>query len=131
MSIRSKISDFMYCFAPLIAFIAVVGSAVGLIAYCCIGTKANVEYIESSAEQFFGEQGLEIVVREGYQRTASWGKCHGGGRVWYQVVRKNNPNVTYRLFLARWGEDNTQIWNMEPIGKYTVIDGSTPVTMIP
>jgi len=123
--------DFVEDYGMVIVVFIVSCLVLFLPLYCGIGSKGNVAHIESNAKQYFGDNGLEIIVKEGYQRTAKWGRYHGGGKVWYQVIRTNNKSVAYRLYLHRWGKDNIQMWNMRPIGKYSIVEGATPVNIVP
>jgi len=103
-------------------FTIIVLLVVGLSLYAFIGVTKNVDYIQDCAEGYFENNGLEIVVNEGYQRSAAWTPVHGGGIVWYQVKRTDNPDVIYRCYLKRNGKNNIQMWDLSPIGKYIVFE---------
>ena len=97
-----------------------------------VGRGVNASYIKDAAPKFLSDNGLKIVVYEGYQFSPYFGGYYGGGKVWYQVVRENDPSIVYNLFLGVWGKDNIQLYSMKPMysTSKTIVEGAYPVKIL-
>jgi len=87
-----------------------VAGAISIVAYTLIGTNGNVDVIKQKAPQAIIERGWELMRYEGYQ-YGSWSKH--GGKVWYHVRDKQNPNIQYRVHVTMWNNE-LQFYYREP-----------------
>jgi len=115
-------------FIPFSALSLIVG-VILLCIYGCVGTTSNVDYLKEQAPSYFSERNMEVIANEGYVRSATWGKNHGGGKMWYHVSYTNKPEVVYQCYLTRWGKDNIQLMSFKPINKYVIVDGNGDVSV--
>lgn len=96
-----------------------------LIIYSCVGTSARVAEIKKTAPwDIENNRGWEIVRYEGYQQ-GSW-SSHGG-KVWYHVRDKINPNIQYRVYVTLWGGELHYVYGAPEILDRVEIDYKTSV----
>ena len=74
----------------------------------------NLEYVKENAKETLADSGYTILGYQGYQMQAVIPfTTFGGAAVWYTVENKKT-NVTYELFLQRWG-DEVHIYSLSAI----------------
>lgn len=78
---------------------AIVIVILAFLGYSIFGTEGNVEEIKRQAPLRIEDHKWDVLGYEGYER-GSW--MHHGGKVWYHVAEKDNPNVRYRVYFTLW-----------------------------
>lgn len=76
--------------------------AIPLITYSIVGTEERVSKLKILAPKELEARNFNILRYEGYER-GSW--CYHGGKVWYHVEEKTNPNIRYRIFCTLWNNE--------------------------
>jgi hypothetical protein len=86
----------------------IVASLLLAAGYGIIGVGTRVDEIKAKAPADIEARGWKIKRYEGYQ----WGSyCNHGGKVWYHVEDVNNPNVQYRVYVTKWGNELHYTYN--------------------
>ena len=71
----------------------------GLFIYTISGTGTRVDEIQKRAPADIESRGWTILRGEDYQ----WGAwMYHGGKVWFHVAEKNNPEIRYRIYITLW-----------------------------
>lgn len=89
---------------------AIFATLVALIIYSMVGVGTRVDEIKKEARQAIDARGWKIMRYEGYQ-WGSW--MHHGGKVWYHVADKENPQIQYRVYITKWSGE-LQFWYGPP-----------------
>lgn len=72
------------------------------VGYSIIGTSYKVDEIKMESPKAISERGWKILRYEGYQFGSF---NNNGGKVWYHVVDTGNPNIQYRIYITKWGDE--------------------------
>lgn len=88
-----------YIDTEFICFVSCVMAVILLIAYTIFGSESRIPEIKRRAPAQIEVNGYTILRYEGYQR-GSWG--NHGGKAWYHVAERTNPNIRYRMYATLW-----------------------------
>lgn len=75
---------------------------VGTLLYGIIGTSTRVDEIKNRMPKEMESRNWQILRYEGYQLGSF---TYHGGKVWYHVANKENPNIQYRVFVTLWNNE--------------------------